>query len=148
MQHSATHCNTLQHTATHDMCDMAMRHTTTLACCASRRGDRWKRNTLQRTATRCNTPQHMIYVILLCDTPPHSPAAPREEANVGNATHCNTLQHTAPHRNTQRMWHWQTTHQPTRLPRATNWRPLETGMPAQIGAKSCQVEMLKKSARC
>jgi len=74
LQHIATRCNTLPHTAPHDHAEFqrgisekplefaAARHMT--HC-----------NTLQHTATHCNTLQH-------------------------TATHCNTLQHIATHGNT------------------------------------------------
>ena len=70
MQHTATHCNTLQHTgaAVRRTCDMNATH-----C-----------NTLQHTTTHCNT---LRYTATHCNTLQHT------------ATHCNTLQLTATHRN-------------------------------------------------
>jgi len=68
LQHTATHCNTPQHTAAH-------------------------RNTLQHTATHCNTPQHTAahrntqqYTATHCNAPQCT------------ATHYNALQHTTAHR--------------------------------------------------
>jgi len=115
LPHTATHCNTLQHTATQ------MQHT---------------RNTLQHTATHCNTLQHTathcntlphtaihcytLQTLHLLVSPPQNPDdSPNnlfttengEERNgrrgrgsggVGGereARHCNTLQHTATHCN-------------------------------------------------
>jgi len=84
LQHTATHWNALQRTATH--CKYAvntLQHTVTHRCQRIERKSVGSRailtthcNTLQRTATHCNTLQH-------------------------TATHCNTLQHTATHCNTQ-----------------------------------------------
>ena len=72
---AATHCNTLQHTAT-------QQHTAwTVACCIDIRS----RYTLQHAAKHCNTLQHTT---THCHTQPHT------------ATHCNTLQHTVTHCNT------------------------------------------------
>jgi len=72
---AATHCNTLQHTATH--CNM--QHT---AICALRRSldGSCYYNTLQHTATR-NTLRYVLYSMILSGGIP--------------AAHCNTLQHTA-----------------------------------------------------
>jgi len=76
----ATHCNTLQHTAT------TLQHTATHC------------NTLQHTATHCNALQRAGSLMLVrtlgrfvtyCNTLQHP------------ATSCNTLQHTATHCNTQ-----------------------------------------------
>ena len=82
LQHTATHCNTLQHTtylATHSDVwrDFHMLRHTATHC-----------NTLQHTAIHCNTLQHTA---THCNTLRHT------------ATHCNTLntlQHTATHCNT------------------------------------------------
>jgi len=68
LQHTASHYNTLQHTATH--------------C-----------NTLQHTATRCSTPQHTRHGLLNCNT--LQPTATHCNTLHHTATHCNTLQHTA-----------------------------------------------------
>jgi len=79
LQHTATHCNTLDHTTTHSR--NALQHTATYC------------DTLQHTATHCNTLQH---------TATHSCNTPERTATHGNtlqhtATRCNTLQHTAAH---------------------------------------------------
>jgi len=69
----ATHCNTLQHTATY--CNILLK--------------------LQHTATYCNALQHTAtHCIALQRTTTHCNALQR------TATHCNTLQHTATHCNT------------------------------------------------
>jgi len=86
---SATHCNTLQHTATQHhhyrmltLATSALQHTATHC------------NTLQHTATHCNT------------LPPLSHAQPRYLSSATHCsilqnpvTYCNTPQHTATHRN-------------------------------------------------
>jgi len=74
LQHTATHCNTLQHTA----------HCTTLlpsGCPATHC------NTLYHTATHCNTLQHTAL--------PSGCPATHCTTLYHTATHCNTLQHTA-----------------------------------------------------
>ena len=77
---SATHCNTLQHTAAH--CS-TLQHTTTHC------------NTLQHTATHCNTLQHTQMIIFIAAT------------YVWNdsSRFCNTLQHTPTHSNTLTLQH-------------------------------------------
>jgi len=82
MDHSyVTHCNTLQHTATHRNMPQ---HTARIAPVWHEyfmTGTNHSRHTtLQHTATRCNTLQHAA---THCNTLQHT------------ATHCNTLQHTA-----------------------------------------------------
>jgi len=87
LQHAATHCNTLQHTATHY-------------------------NTLQHTATHCNTQQHTA---IYCNTPAtprpvaaeamttfgcHTSTLLSVDESCQTTTHYNTLQHTATHRHT------------------------------------------------
>jgi len=79
MQHSATHCNTMQCTATH--------------C-----------NTLQHTATHCNTLQHTATHCNIYTCAGHKGIAiPLNYCNTlqHTATHCNTLQHTATHTHVQ-----------------------------------------------
>jgi len=68
MQHTATQCNTLQHTETH----IQTFHTQGLSCADLSNGVATHRNTLQHTATQCNTMQHTVI-------------------------HCNKLQHTSRH---------------------------------------------------
>ena len=78
MQHTATHCNTLQHTGvavrTRGTFPDDLQHTATHC------------NTLQHTATHCNTLVyqcgHEGHFQMICNTLQHT------------ATHCNTLQHT------------------------------------------------------
>ena len=75
----ATHCNTLQHTATHST-GACLQHTA--AHC----------NTLQHTATHCNT--------LLCNTRQHTAthcSTLQHTAMQHAAAHCNILQRTATH---------------------------------------------------
>jgi len=54
--HSATHCNTLQHTATQSTCSMSMWHFPCTKRCVSNL--RYARAMAQRTATHCNALQH------------------------------------------------------------------------------------------
>jgi len=70
LQHTATHCNTLQRTATHWTHLNALEHTAI----------HW--NTLQRIATHCNSLQQTATHCNTLDTLQHT------------ATHCSTLQHT------------------------------------------------------
>ena len=107
--HTATHCNTLQHTATtlqqpaphcnklqHYNTDTQQERPGTGLCIKYPKPIR----TLQHTATHCNTLQHTA---THCNTLQHT------------ATHCNTLQHTAIHCNTLQHTATQT----------HNWRGLE-----------------------
>jgi len=73
LQHTATHCNTLQHAATH--CNTLQR--TTTHCTLTR----------QHTATHCNILHTLQHTATHCNTLLHS------------ATPCNTLQHPATHCN-------------------------------------------------
>jgi len=101
LQHTATHCNThcntLQHTATHSkMKECFPKHT--CQCTYTRVS-----NTItKRTATRCNTCMFAMHMCLLfaahCDAQHHS--AIHCNALQHTATHCNTLQHIATHCNT------------------------------------------------
>jgi len=104
LQHTATHCNTLQHkevsgpalqnTATH--CNK-MQHTATQYLTATihisiQRQEHLDHvcttathcNTLQLTATHCNTRKFLSSTAQFCNT-------------LHTATHCNTLQHPATH---------------------------------------------------
>jgi len=90
MQHTATHCNTLQHTATiRRTCANSLVHaiqkTQYRLQHAAAHWTATHCNTLQHTATRCNTLQHTEL---------------QHTAAHWTATHCNTLQHTATHCNT------------------------------------------------
>ena len=78
LQHTATHCNTLQHTATH--CN-TLQHSATHC------------NTLQHSATHCNTLQYTVTRCTMSCSESHT-------IYRLTATHCNTLQHTATHCNT------------------------------------------------
>ena len=82
LQHSATHCNALQHTArqidlfrgeTHSRCTYI---------------------TLQQPATHCNALQHTA---THCNTLPYFEVKLTQDVRT---THCNNLQHTATHCNT------------------------------------------------
>ena len=80
LQHTATHCNTLQHaTALREGNQSLFTHCNTLQHPAAHC------NTLQHTATPCNTLQHCAKEI---------------RAFSHTATHCNTLQHITTHYNT------------------------------------------------
>jgi len=89
---AATHCSTLQHTATH-----ATHHTATHRNTPQHTAAR--HNTLHYTATHRNPPQHTLrhlrqpWCVVTC-------ASDSECYNIRTATHCNTLQHTATHCNT------------------------------------------------
>jgi len=96
-QRTATHCNTLQHTATpclHESHEMLI----------SGAGESCVDNALQHTATHCNTLQHTATrTATHCNTLPvyvaryayqrHRLVVCRQR----NAMHCNTLQHAATH---------------------------------------------------
>jgi len=89
----ATHCNTLQHPATH--CNIA--HTDVVPEAPpsdAMQNTATHYHTLQHTATHCNTLQHiqmsyLKYPLTLTDT--------LQNTLQHTATHCNTLQHTATH---------------------------------------------------
>ena len=88
-------CSTLQHTAIH--CNI-LQHTHAMHC-----------NTLQHTATHCNTLQHTA---THCNTLRHTHATHRN-ALRHTATHCNTLQHAATRCNTLQHIHRHATHMKT-----------------------------------
>ena len=95
MRHSATHCNTLQHAATHrnrtdfSMMSLSVRRNIVATHC----------NTLQHTTAHCNTLQHTAKKIH--HTAPHCTTLHYTSTHCTTpqltATHCNTLQHTATH---------------------------------------------------
>ena len=102
LPHTATHCNTLQHTYcddddhSHYGCVAACTVVTLLVRCNALQHTATHCNTLQNTATRCNTLQHtashsntLQHTVSYCNTLHHT------------ATHSITLQHTATHCNTQ-----------------------------------------------
>jgi len=81
LRRTATHCNTLQHTATH----YAESYTTYDADMTHQLHETWRVNSKScytRTGTHCNTLQHTVQL---------------------TATHCNTLQHTATHLMTRQL---------------------------------------------
>jgi len=98
LQHTATCCNTLQHTVSHAATNLAVAHPVSMIVALPEPHC----NTLQHTATHCkhtstycNTLQHtaahcstLQHTATHCDTLQHS------------AAHCSTLQHTATHCNT------------------------------------------------
>jgi len=112
---TTTHCDTLQHTATH--CNAPAHHLQQRVVCSAFDSTY---NTLQHTATHCNTLQHAAaHCNTLQHTPKHSKtlqhtcyrawcAVHVTTRDLGvammyntmqhTATHCNTLQHTATHR--------------------------------------------------
>ena len=86
LQHNTAtqHCNTLQHTATHEDClPTAQWH---------------NRNTLQKNATHCSTLQHTKIACQQCYDTALLTVVQRTAAHCN--TYCNTLQHTATHYNT------------------------------------------------
>ena len=108
LQHTATHCNALQHTATLQrwaqilksqlitsdvhiyICPKTHRKQHTATHC----------NTLQRTATDCNTTamgthSQKVSSILVIFTYIYIPRPMKSNTLQHTATHCNTLQHTA-----------------------------------------------------
>jgi len=144
-----------------------MRHTTTLACCASRRGDRWKRNTPQHTATHCTSLQHTTHVTLADYTSPHSPAAGHELATVGNRHAGSNWGEELSGWNSQKVS--TLLNLPCKISMQLTFekflqkrRPLETSMLARFGAtpppppltpplrpaKGCQVEILQMTQSC
>jgi len=107
MHAAATHCNTLQHTATHSI------HAATSECMHLMHAAATHCNTLQHTATHCNT-LHIcisytcrtnvytchIHTHTLCNTLQHTPCKVLCNTLQHITTHHNTLQHTAIHCNT------------------------------------------------
>ena len=105
--HTATHCNTLQHTFSEGLTTTLQLYTNDIYIPRGHLGYLGtQRNTLQHTATHCNTLQHTffegldttlqlctndIYLICLGDTLGIS----SQHTTQHTATHCNTLQHTA-----------------------------------------------------
>ena len=83
LQHTGTHCNTLQHI-----------NVTQLPVCAGVAGKQGAK-TLQHTATHCNSLQ---LTAIHCNTLQHTAAHCNTLQHT--AAHCNTLQHTAAHCNT------------------------------------------------
>jgi len=97
-QQVVKHCNTLQHTATHNAirCDALQDATQqVVAHCNTLQQPATRGNTLQHTATLCNIMQHTA---MHCNALQHT--ATHCHALQHAATHCNTLQHTATHCNT------------------------------------------------
>jgi len=124
-QHTATHCNTLQHTAIQKTCYGACVFTVYLLATEANGPDRsWHRNTPQHTATHCNTlpytavsgPDHSRRCNTLKNTlqyiaPPCNKLLQQDPIIYsdlwGNAhvlqytaAHCNTLQRTVAHQDT------------------------------------------------
>jgi len=88
-EHTATHCNTLQHTLQH-----AATHCNTLQHCLYIRESLEVMSTLQHTATHtathCNTLQHSATLFVYTGKPRGD-----EHTATHCNTRCNTLQHTA-----------------------------------------------------
>ena len=124
VQHIAQHCNTLQHTATHNIgtCLIWIWRYWWIAC--------GHYNTLQHTTTHCNNSlqrtakwhiylqnlklsQQQQHIATHCNTRQHDSFTCRIWNRLRNAlTHCNTLQHTTTHCNilhhdsfTCKIWH-------------------------------------------
>ena len=91
---AATHCNTLQYTATHFR-DTTLYVTVTHCKCNTLQHTAIHRSTLQHTAIHRSTLQHTA---IHCNTPQHTATHCNTPRNT--ATHCNTLQYTAAHCNT------------------------------------------------
>jgi len=100
MQHLASHCNTLQHTATQEFyasADRRMRRSGyaislhfTVTHCNTMQHTATHCNTLQYTAAHCNAGNMCVSSIFACPaaaTPSHGSALQHL------TTHCNTLQH-------------------------------------------------------
>ena len=83
LQHTATHCNTMQLNATH--CNI-LQHTAT-SCNALQRNAK-QCSILQHTAAHCNTLQH---------TATHRNTPEMQMNTCCSVTHCNTLLHTTTH---------------------------------------------------
>jgi len=85
-QCTITHCNTLQHTATHFKIHSRVRHCPMAV----------HYNTLQHTATHCNTLQHTATHCNIPSRVRHCPVASQHNTLQHNtATHFNLLQRTA-----------------------------------------------------
>jgi len=117
-QRTATHCNTLRHTATQYLgaflsrappCNAPQRSAThynslqhTAKHCNTLQRTATHCKTLQRTATHCNTLQHTTFQFTKWHSSHVRPSLQRGNPLTlqHTATHCNTLQHTATHCNT------------------------------------------------
>jgi len=96
IQHTASHCNTLQHNANvHNASARLIKFLFT-------KSKSTHCNTLQHTATHCNTLQHNVahyYTLHTCMTRRKSEEAPIHNEQINTlqhiATHFNTLQHTS-----------------------------------------------------
>ena len=101
---TATHCNTLQHTATH--CDSGLQRVA--ACCSARDVAHEQQhiaahfNILQR-CTRVGDSERVCVRECVGDSE-IACTATHYTALQHNATHCDTLQHTATHCSTARAW--------------------------------------------
>jgi len=103
LQHAATHCNTLQHTATkHQHTTNILQHAPTHCNTLQHTATKHKViaanddiaihcNTLQHTTTHCNAPSRNTATRLQCVTSVKGKAVVAKEDVVA---HCNTLQHT------------------------------------------------------
>ena len=97
LQHSATHCDTLQQTSD------TLQHNTTHCSTIQRNATHY--STMQHTATHCKTLQHtatdMRHTATQFTMSDLTVAlSSQDNAAVLPAIHCNTLQHTATHCNT------------------------------------------------
>ena len=90
---TATHCDTLRHTATHWNTPNAW---VSHFPCATGLRTAAHCNTLQRTATHCNTLRHTA---THCNSLEHTRRMSESCPMYNWFTHCNTLQHTATHCN-------------------------------------------------
>jgi len=100
---TATHCNTLQHTATQiakyltSPQELECAHTHTQ--CNTVQHSATQCNTVQYTATHCTTNCEILDFAAVIGAA-HAHTHPHTHTLQHNATHCNSLHHTAPHCNT------------------------------------------------
>jgi len=89
---TATHCNTLQHSATYSI---TLQHTANPPTLAPAQPSITRCNTIQHTATQCNTLQHMTTLQHTAKPTLPSPRSAIHQSLPFIATHCNILQHTS-----------------------------------------------------
>jgi len=102
--HTATHCNTLQHTTkrTFFFLGAVFQHIMAFRASSTRTASRY---TLQHTATHCNTLQNEYFFSWVRCFNISWNSGPLQSA-PHRGTHCNTLQHTATHCNTLQHTHF------------------------------------------
>jgi len=90
LQHAATHCNSLHHTATSCTCGAVLGDKDKCTGCTPS-------NTLQRTTTQCNT---LPLAVLLRSSSERRRQKQWQHAQQNTTTRCNTVRHTATRCNT------------------------------------------------